>query len=382
MQLELKIEKVAHGGVFVARPEGKVVLVHGALPGETVLAEVTEDAKSFRRAEVVKVIEPSPHRQEHFWPAAASGAGGAEFGHIQLDYQRVLKAEVLAEALERMAGISFPIPVLPADETGLNYRTRIQLHGDTHGRLGVKKRRSDEVVAISSHPLAVSELNDSGVFAQRFSQGDRIEITVDQLGNIAKSVNGKSTSGLMYYQAGSRKFSLSPGGFWQAHFNAPELLVREVVTQLRGLGDISHVLDLYSGAGLFAANVAQEFDVPVTAVESAATAVASGKKSAAELNQLRYEQSDVLRFLRSQQSVADTLLLDPPRSGAATKVTDEIIRLRPRQIVYVACDPIALARDLKLLYSAGYELVAATAFDIFPQTHHFETVVSLRLSNL
>ena len=382
MKLELKIEKVAHGGVFVARPEGKVVLVHGALPGETVLAEITEDAKSFRRADVVKVIEPSRHRLEHFWPVALAGAGGAEFGHIQLDYQRVLKAEVLAEALERMAGLKLPVAVLPADDTGLNYRTRIQLHGDKHGRLGVKRRRSDEVIAISSHPLALGELNDSGVFAQRYSQGDRVEIAVDQLGNISKSVNGKSAAALTHFSAGSRKFNLSPGTFWQAHFNAPELLVGEVLAQLRALGEVGRVLDLYSGAGLFASNVAEEFDVPVTAVENSAAAIASGKKSAADLKQLQFQQSDVLRYLRSEQSAPDTLLLDPPRSGAATKVTLEIIRLQPKKIVYVACDPIALARDLKLLSAAGYQIAALQAFDIFPQTHHFETVVSLRLSNL
>lgn len=382
MQLELEIEKVAHGGVFIARPEGKVVLVHGALPGERVLAEVTEEAKSFRRADVVEVITPSAHRVPHFWPAATRGVGGAEFGHIELGYQRVLKGQVLTEAMNRMAGIAGDFEVAAVDETELHYRTRIQLHADKHGRLGVKKRRSDEVVQISSHPLAVSEINQSGIFTERYSQGNRVEISVDNLGLVAKTVNGKGPDVTLQYTAGDRSFKLSPGTFWQAHRAAPEVLVQAVSEQLLKFDGVDKVLDLYSGAGLFAANIAAKFGASVTAVESSPGAVSDGKKSSADLTNLKFQKADVLSYLRSQTDIPSTLVLDPPRSGAATKVVSEIIRLRPAQIVYVACDPVALARDIKLLSAAGYELTKTEAFDIFPQTHHFETVVSLRLGNL
>ena len=91
MTITLRIEKAAHGGVFVARPEGKVVLVEGALPGELVEAEITEEAKSFLRARVTRVIEASEQRRDHFWPEANSGAGGADFGHIELEEQRRIK---------------------------------------------------------------------------------------------------------------------------------------------------------------------------------------------------------------------------------------------------------------------------------------------------
>ncbi len=111
MRLTLEIEKVAHGGVFVARDKGQVFFVAGALPGEKVEVEITESAKSFSRAEVVEVLEPSEHRVPHFWKAAAKGAGGAEFGHISLDYQRELKSQVLRENLSRMAKVESDVEV-------------------------------------------------------------------------------------------------------------------------------------------------------------------------------------------------------------------------------------------------------------------------------
>ena len=382
MSIELRIEKIAHGGVFVARPEGKVVLVSGAIDGELVRAEVTEEEKSFLRAEVVEVLEPSPHRQEHIWPAASRGAGGAEFGHIALEHQRELKSQVLAEALARMAGLDLTPSVQPADDTGLAYRTRIQLHANRHGRLGVKRQRSDEVIPIGKHPLAVAEINDSGIFNRRFSDGNRVEVSVDSIGEVSESVNGKSGGKQLSFKALERRFSLSSGTFWQAHFNAPDILAGEVIRQLENLGGAAEVLDLYSGAGLFAANVADHFSAAVTAVESSASAVSDGKRSAKDLARLSFIKADVLTYLRQQRDVPPTVLLDPPRSGAATKVTNQVIRLRPQNIVYVACDAVALARDLKLFGAAGYEVLEISAFDIFPQTHHFETVVSLRLAKV
>ena len=359
-----------------------MALVSGAIDGELVRAEIVEEAKSFVRAEVTEVLEPSEHRIEHIWPAAAKGAGGADFGHISLEHQRELKAQVLAEALARMAGIDRNIQVAAADDSGLGYRTRIQLHANKHGRLGVKRQRSDEVIPIGKHPLAAPEINDSGIFNKRFSDGNRVEIALDDMGNLSESVNGKGGAGSLSYQVRSRRFSLNSGTFWQAHRFAPELLTSEVIAQLEGFGDVGPVLDLYSGAGLFAANISDHFDAAVTAVESSAAAVADGKRSAADLRKLNFVKSDVLQYLRQQQSIPETLVLDPPRSGAATKVTAQVIRLRPKQIVYVACDPIALARDLKLFVDAGYQLTQTAAFDIFPQTHHFETVVSLQLAKV
>lgn len=155
-ELALEIDKVAHGGIFVARHEGRVVFVSDVLPGEKVKAMVFEDrGGSFCRAEPTEIITASPHRVEHFWPEASKlGAGGAEFGHIDLPFQRVLKAEVLTEALSRMAKIERKVTVEPltrdAKGDGLGYRTRVQLNVDELGVAGPFKERTHEVVPVKA----------------------------------------------------------------------------------------------------------------------------------------------------------------------------------------------------------------------------------------
>lgn len=382
MTKTLRIDKAAHGGVFVARPEGKVVLVEGALPGELVEVEITEEAKSFLRGRVSRVVEPSEYRQEHFWPEASLGAGGADFGHIELSEQRRIKSEILAESLSRMAQLSLTPEVKAVDDTdGLGYRTRVQLHVALDGTVGVKGSRSNEVIPVTSLPLANTEINELGLHKNRFPGKKKIFIA-SSADSMQWSIDGDvGGSKLVTEVVGGRVFDLRPGVFWQAHSLAPETLLDAV---LRNLGEPgSELLDLYSGAGLFAANIAARFpDTRVQAVELAEGAVQSGKNSARGMNNLSFERSDVLAYLRSRQEQISTVVLDPPRSGAATKVINQIVRLRAKHIVYVACDPVALARDIALLREAGYELEAIEAYDIFPHTHHFETVASLRLTNL
>jgi len=378
----LRIDKAAHGGVFVARPEGKVVLVEGALPGELVEVEITEEAKSFLRGRVSRVVEPSEHRREHFWPEASLGAGGADFGHIELSEQRRIKSDILAESLSRMAQLSLTPQVMAVDDTdGLGYRTRVQLHVAPDGTTGVKGSRSNEVIAVDSLPLANAEINELGLHKNRFPGKKKIFIA-SSADSMQWSIDGELGGSKMVTEVvGGRVFDLRPGVFWQAHSLAPKTLLDAV---LRLLGDPgTELLDLYSGAGLFSANIAARFpETKVHAVELAEAAVQSGKNSARGMNNLSFERSDVLAYLRSRQQEISTVVLDPPRSGAATKVINQIVRLGAKHIVYVACDPVALARDISLLRDAGYELDEIEAYDIFPHTHHFETVASLRLSNL
>ena len=383
MTITLRIEKAAHGGVFVARPEGKVVFVEGALPGELVEAEVTQEAKSFQRARVTSVIESSDHRRDHFWPEAALGAGGADFGHISLDYQRDIKSEVLAESLSRMAGLELSTEVSAVDGSdGLGYRTRVQLHVAPDGTPGVMGTRSNEVITVDSLPLANSEINELGLHKKRFPGKKKIHI-VSSPDSLQWSIDGTvGGSKVVTEVVGGRVFDLGPGVFWQAHALAPKVLLEKVLQEL-GNFDEPELLDLYSGAGLFAANIAARFpDTTVHAVELSEAAVRSGKNSAKGMRNLSFQKSDVLTYLRSRQEKISTVLLDPPRSGAATKVINQLIRLRAQRIIYVACDPVALSRDIGLLREAGYELESLQGYDIFPHTHHFETVASLRLSNL
>jgi len=384
--LKLKIEKVAHGGVFIARHDNKVVFVSGALPGEVVNAKVVQDTKSFLRAETLEVIEPSEHRVKHFWKAALRGAGGAEFGHITLDYQRVLKTEVLREALSRMAGLESDVEVeaAPGDDkaNGLRYRTRVQLNVDESGTAGPSKVRTNEIVFTRDLPLAVLEIEELGLHLKNFNGVEKIKIAASNTGNLQWSIDKKlNGDAQLIERAAGRTFRLSPGSFWQSHKAAPELLtgcVKEFA-DLLGFESEKQNLDLYSGVGLFSATLSNSYPgSKFLAVESAKQAIEDGERSTQDLPNLKFHRADVLKFLRSQSAGSfDTIVLDPPRSGAANKVVEQLIRLQPRNLIYVACDPVALARDLRTLGEAGYSLKAIKAFDIFPHTHHFETVVAL-----
>ncbi len=387
--LELQIEKIAHGGICIARHEGRVVFVSGAIPGEKVIAEVFEDSgKSFVRARVSEVIKASPHRVEHFWRAARQGAGGAEFGHIDLQYQRELKRQVLVEALSRMAKLNLDIPVeaVPGDDEagGLQYRTRVQLNVDEAGNAGPVRERTNEVIFTKKLPLAVPEIEELQVHLKNWQGAKKIFIAASSTGQtqylVDKTVHGATN---LIERVNNRTFRLAPGAFWQVHKSAAQLLSSEVISRLEEIDfqPQKSNLDLYAGAGLFSATISEKFPTAkFTAVESHRGAVEDGKKSASDLTNLRFIRSDVLEFIRREASKTvsyDTVVLDPPRSGAAGKVIEQLIRLAPRNIIYVACDPVALARDLALLLAGGYQLGKLRSFDIFPHTHHFETVATL-----
>ena len=396
-ELTLNIEKVAHGGIFVARHEGRVIFVSHTLPGEKVRARVFEDkGGSFARAETVEVLEASPHRVKHVWKAAADGAvGGAEFGHIDLNYQLELKADVLEEALSRMAGITMR-PVVeqaPGDDlaNGLGYRTRVQLHVDELGNVGPYRERTHQVVEVRDLPLAVEDIRELGLHLKNWSGVRKIEIASSNTGNIQYSVDKKVKGDeRLVERAGGRTFRITGGGFWQVHRKAADILtsaVNEAIAKA-GFDKTADNLDLYGGVGLFAGTIAAKFGVDsvITTVEAFKTATEDAKLNLADLPNVRAILAPTERFLDERVSshvkngspeTNATVILDPPRAGAGAKVVGQVLALKPKHIVYVACDPIALARDLKPLTEGGYELSSLRAFDLFPHTHHVEAVASL-----
>ena len=388
--MRVRIEKVAHGGVFVARHEGRVIFVSGAIDGELVDVEVTQDQGKFLRAEVKEVIEPSEHRQKHFWPAALHGAGGAEFGHINLKYQRELKSQVLQESLRRMADIESDVRVegCPIDDEtgGLHYRTRVQLNVDDSGTAGPFKPGTHEAVFTKTLPLAVTEIEELGLQLKNWNGVKKISIAASSTGDLQWMVDDKlNGSERLVERVAGRTFRLSSGAFWQVHVQAPQILTQAVfdAAELLEFDATKANLDLYAGAGLFSATMSAKYPgAKFTAVENSKQAVSDGSKSARDLSNLTFLKSDVLQYLRTQSSQPgqfDTVILDPPRSGAANKVIEQLVKLKARNLIYVACDPVALARDLKSLRTAGYQLRGLKSFDIFPHTHHFEAVAALSL---
>ena len=389
--LELEIEKVAHGGIFVARHEGRVVFVSHTAPGEKVKAKVYEDkGGSFCRAETLEVLSPSKNRVSHIWKEADRlGAGGAEFGHLALDYQRSLKTDVLEESLSRMAGISQRVQVLPVpgDETtnGLGYRTRVQLHVSAEGVAGPYQERTHNVVPVKSLPLAVTEINELGIHLKNWQDVKRIEIATASTGGVQWFIDKKLKGDKkLTERAVGRSFRISSGGFWQVHRGAAELLATEVIELSEGLDPEANNLDLYGGVGLFSGALATKYGkkLNITTVESSKVATSDASANLVDLAKHKAVAAPVEGFLRLQikqglQLAGATVILDPPRAGAGKTVVDQLVFLEPKKILYVACDPVSLARDLKAFMGSGYRLEQIRSYDLFPHTHHFETIASL-----
>lgn len=400
-EIELTVDKIAHGGISIGRLDGRVVFVSDAIPGETVRARVSDDRKkSFWRADAVEVVQPSEHRREHVWSAAAidrdprGRAGGAEFGHIALAHQRELKRQVLAESLQRMAGIESDVTVepLPGDPAmnGLGWRTRIRLHVDDQGRLGPMASRSHSVIPVQDVPLATPAVQAATPFAERFVGLSTLDVIAPTTSE-PRLVIGEQKPTIIRELVNERTFQLDDTGFWQVHRVAPVALTRAVQEAIDAslFDPRADNLDLYGGVGLLAAAVADRFGATtrITSIESDGRATDHASENLAEWLGASAEAGRVDRWLRDRDagaSAADrerlsaaTVVLDPPRSGAGSDVMTMLGRLAPAQLVYVACDPVALARDVALAAEAGYRLARIRAYDLFPHTHHVEAVATL-----
>ena len=407
--VELEITNVAHGGVFVARHEGRVIFVTDTLPGERVIARVSDASqKSFWRADTVEVLQASPDRQAHIWSAASierdpvNRAGGAEFGHIRLSAQRDLKKFVLEDSLQRMAKLerSVTVAALPGDDasSGTGWRTRVRLHVDETGHVGPYAARSHRVIAVDDLPLATAAIAEMAPLGRRLSDIDFVDL-VDPSNDGPRQMVGRIEDGdeitlasaePIQEKVGERIFTLDAGGFWQVHRHAAATLTTAVQNAIDAqlFDPRAANLDLYGGVGLLAAAVGDRFGgaTRITSVESDEQATEYASENLVDWMGARAQTARVDRYLQQvlrESSASErsrfesaTVVLDPPRAGAGKAVVASLAQLRPAQLVYVACDPVALARDVALLRESGYELSALEAFDLFPNTHHVEAVAS------
>jgi len=397
-EVELEATKIAHGGISVARLDGRVVFVSDAIPGERVVARIADDAKAnFWRADTVRVLEPSPHRRPHIWPEAAvdrdpdDRAGGAEFGHIELTHQRRLKAEVLTEALQRMAGLERTVEVegLPGDDEGTGWRTRVRLHVAADGMVGPFAARSHRVIPVESLPLATEAVRETAPLHESFSGTDTVDVLAPSVGG-ARLIVGSQTPSVIRERVAEREFRVDDSGFWQVHEAAAITLTRAVQQAIDpALFDPRAAnLDLYGGVGLLAAAVGDAFGrtVRITTVESDPRATDHAAENLADWLGAVAVTARVEHWVRSLAQAgagersrlrAATVVLDPPRAGAGRAVLEALASAGVAQLVYVACDPIAFARDVGTLAGLGYRLEGLRAFDLFPNTHHVEAVGTL-----
>jgi tRNA/tmRNA/rRNA uracil-C5-methylase (TrmA/RlmC/RlmD family) len=375
--LELDVGPVAHGGHCVARHEGRVVFVRHALPGERVRAVVDEDGGgSFCRADAVAVLVASPDRVPApcDW-ARAGGCGGCDFQHVDPAAQRRLKADVLAEQLQRLAGLERRVEVEELPGGTLGWRHRVRLAVDELGTPGLRAHRSHDVLPIADCPIAPPGMLPP-VLAGEFAPGVEVEVAQDADGAVHCAELGDT--GPVVQRAAGREWRLSPGVFWQVHPALPDALagaVRDWAQAPRG----GFAWDLYGGVGLFASVLAEQVgpDGQVTVVESARRAVEDGRAALADLPQVRWRVGRVERLLGTLGSRPDVVVADPPRRGLGRALVGGICAHAPERVVHVACDPAALARDLALFADRGYRMAELRAFDAFPMTHHMECVALL-----
>jgi tRNA/tmRNA/rRNA uracil-C5-methylase (TrmA/RlmC/RlmD family) len=382
-RFNVTIEKIAHGGHFIARHEGAVIFVRHGIPGEEAEIVITSVGSSFNRGDVVTVLTPSadrvspPCRYAH-----REGCGGCDFQHISISRQRSLKADVIAEQFSRIAKMELLVEV---EEVGkpLGWRTRCTSVTTKSGALGFYQARSHKIVPVDDCRILVPEMQFAEL-AKRGAKGDqRMEISISNTGERSIATAGardespmRLTDGVevAHYTVGENSFEVSQKSFWQSHKDAPQVLTDAVLNyaELRA-GD--HVLDLYGGVGLFTAAILPLVGETgaVDLVEGSKSATSDATRNFADSKNVTVITGDVTKVI-TRFSHADVVVLDPPREGAGKEVIENLSRIAPRTIVYVACDPAALARDTAYLRDSGYTLDAIRAFDLFPMTHHIECV--------
>ncbi|MEX0913314.1 MAG: TRAM domain-containing protein [Demequina sp.] len=394
--VRLTVESVAHGGHCIARHEGRVIFVRHALPGEVVEAVVTEQAEAapYWRADAVTIVEPSEDRVPSAWPAAGpGGVGGAELAHVALDAQRQWKLTVLQDSFTRFAHRDFPggIHAAPGDDErgGLRWRTRVNAVTDAQGRAAMHAPRSTAIQVLEDMPLAV-ERAERALIGERFAAHaqvavvapagtDHLQVVVDgtpwragkkdHRSNAPAHVSESVTVGDTDYH-----YRVATTGFWQVHREAPAVLVGEVLARV---GQAETVADLYAGAGLFSLPLA-DAGKRVTMIESHPLAAKAARRNLHVHPDATVIEGDVRRSLKSGIGHHDVVVLDPPRSGVGHATIDALMDVQAPRLVYVACDPVALARDTGLLAERGYDLVGASAWDLFPMTHHMEAVATFQ----
>jgi tRNA/tmRNA/rRNA uracil-C5-methylase (TrmA/RlmC/RlmD family) len=401
--LTLEVSKIVHGGYGLGRVDGQVLFVPGSAPGDVVDVIVTDVKKSHAFADVVSVIQPSPYRVPHMWPEADVSrephdrVGGADFGHLALDYQRQVKTEIVREALARQGDVppevsdSVVVQPIPGSDDGTRWRTRVTLHVDSNGVAGQRAFRSHRVIPTATLPLAHPDIQAMAAHEKLWPGQQGLHLGRSSTGGQWLMMAGDKPAPVTE-QVGDHTFHLNTDVFWQVHESAAGVLsaaaMRTVDGDLWDEGAANH--DLYGGVGLFAVALADGggSNSHIVSVESHETASSFALQNLAGFTNASVVTSDVLTYLRGQVNrlsatssdryARATIVLDPPRSGAGKSVTEALVALSPQQLVYVACDPVAFARDQKLLGAAGYALTSLEAFDLFPHTHHIEMVAGFR----
>lgn len=383
--LDVTIEKMVPNGFGLGHVDGLTVMVPLVAPGDTVRVLTGKRNGNLVFAQIEKILKPSPLRIE---PGCKyfGKCGGCNFQQLSYEEQLKAKSAIVEDCLHRIAKIENPAPVeVVASPEPWRYRSRANWHADTkEKKLGYFYRNTNKVCDIDECPILLEPLqteltrlkselhwgeiwNNIAHIDASASSGE-ISLRSDEFPEVPRDIT---------FHSNGFDFTYSANVFFQGNPYVTPLLVDAAVKDVSG----EFALDLYCGVGLFTLPLAKNF-TRVIGVEENSNSIEYAKKNAVKngLDNAEFYSADVGRWLNENLETLrglDTLLLDPPRVGVEKDVIKAIIELAPRDIIYVSCDPATLARDLRALFER-YDLLDVHAFDMFPQTHHVETIAKLK----
>jgi 23S rRNA (uracil1939-C5)-methyltransferase len=382
--LELEIERILPGGVGLAHADNKTFFVALAATGDRVRVRVDRAQGNISFASIVEVLSPSPQRVEPPCPYFGR-CGGCDFQQLNYEAQLKAKSDIIRDCLHRITKLErVPEIKVTASPQQWRYRGRATWQFDSGERsIGYYERGSRNVCDVADCAVLKPELQAvlEQVRAVDWSTVPadlkHLEVTATEESKSFSPEFGNLRTETINLSVGAETYAYNAASFFQAN----EFLLPALVGA--ALGDTAGKLavDLYSGVGLFTIAMARRFQ-KVIAVESSTKAIRFARTNLrdADLHNTKIFGITATEWFRENSfkpGSVDFLLLDPPRAGAESAVIKGIIALQPPRVCYVSCDPATLARDLKKLIGGGYELTSTEAFDMFPQTHHVETVVHL-----
>ncbi len=380
-ELEVDIDQLVSGGDGLARFEGIPIFVPRAAPGDRLRIRLVERKPDFGRGEIVEILKAGPGRREPPCPHFGH-CGGCDLQHLDDDLQVDLKVEAALETLRRLSGLTKTpdFEVLTGPSWG--YRSRTQVHtssGTERIAVGYRSRRSHDIVEVNTCPVLVPELesllpNLGGRLPRQAPR--RLDLLAGDTGALTTApLTPELPHGPIEISVGEFSYELDARCFFQAH----RQLLPELVTTVIGDRGGDLAVDLYAGVGLFAIPLAYSH-AQVVAVEGDRVAARYARQNAKRhrLPHLKVVSSAVESWIPQLPENSDRVLVDPPRSGLANRVRQELMTKRPSRITYISCHVAALARDLKTLLQ-GYGIEKMTILDMFPQTGHVEVVVQLDL---
>ena len=380
MWLEVEIERILPGGMGLAHANGKTVFISLAAPGDRVRVRVEREHGNVLFASIEEILAPSPLRIEPPCPYFGR-CGGCDFQQLTYESQLAAKAEIIRDCLHRIARLeNVPEIVVTPSPNDWRYRMRAMWQIDHDERaIGYYERGSRRVCDVADCAVLQPELQRQ-LEAVRATEWQQFPPGLKHLDVVAGEDAVSFAPAFAAFE--TRELSLTVRGEVyrynaEAFFQINPSLLGPLIDFALGDASGESALDLYSGVGLFTLPLSRNF-ARVVAVEanSIATRFARRNLQEAGLSNARVITATVTEWFRSgPTAAADFVLLDPPRTGAESAVIKGILDVRPSVISYVSCDPATLARDLKKLIAGGYILESIAAFDLFPQTHHVETVV-------